>query len=274
MAMTPGAAVWLTFLVPGLAHFRLGQPVRALLALASTTALFWFGYSMLGWGEGDPIRLWRLALIDEPFSFLAPMLELIPIQLVPESANLGNTIIAGFVRPENTDTALRMMRAPSDWEHIGSFLTAASGMAAIFWAVDAHWLAGGRRASGPNPARVAFLSWLLPGLGHWQAGQRDKGLVMGGAVIAIFAVGLACSLGHAVDRGTQPVWWAAQVLFGGGAAFASAVTAPLKYTHFPDFADLGLVLCTSAGLLNVVVMIDAYTVAERGAAAPAAEAAA
>jgi hypothetical protein len=31
----------------------------------------------------------------------------------------------------------------------------------------------------------------------------------------------------------------------------------------PQNLDLGLVLCTVAGLMNLVVMVDAYTVAER-----------
>ena len=88
-------------------------------------------------------------------------------------------------------------------------------------------------------------------------------MVMGGAVILLFAFGLICSQGHAVDRGLQPVWWVGQVLFGGGTLFASVFTAPLEFNGHPPFFDLGLVLCTAAGLLNLVVMVDAYTVAEQ-----------
>ena len=268
MSLTPGAAVLWTFLVPGLAHLRLGRGGRAGLAFLSTCILFWLGYSMLGWGEGNPVRLWYFALF-QPFALLKPVLDIAPVQLLPESANLGNSIVASLLRPGESEgidgyTVQRLMRAPSEWEHLASFLTAASGMVAIFWAADAHWLAGGRKVSGPSPSRVAFLSWLIPGLGHWQAGQRDKGLVMGGAVILVFAFGLLCSMGHAVDRGLQPVWWVGQVLFGGGVLFAGIFTAPLEFTRHPQFFDLGLVLCTAAGLLNLVVMIDAYTVAERG----------
>ncbi|MCZ6756547.1 MAG: hypothetical protein O7E49_14655 [Gemmatimonadetes bacterium] len=268
MSLTPGAAVLWTFLVPGLAHLRLGRGGRAALAFLSTGILFWLGYSMLSWGEGHSVRLWHFALF-QPFALLQPVLGIAPLQLLPESANLGNSIVASLLRPGEVagmdpNTVPRLMRGPSEWGHIASFLTAASGMVAIFWAADAHWLAGGRKVSGPSPSRVAFLSWLLPGLGHWQAGQRDKGLVMGGAVILVFAIGLLCSMGHAVDRGLQPVWWVGQVLFGGGALFAGVFTAPLQFTSFPQFFDLGLVLCTAAGLLNLVVMIDAYTVAERG----------
>ena len=158
MTLTPGAAVMWTFLVPGLAHFRLGRAARGLAALVTTSALFWLGHSMLGWGEGHSVRLWFFALF-EPFSILRPVLSLVPVQLLPESANLGNTIVAALLRPDAVEglsagSIQRMMRAPSEWQHIGSFLTAGSGMVAIFWAVDAHWLAGkgssdGRRIRRP-----------------------------------------------------------------------------------------------------------------------------
>jgi hypothetical protein len=86
---------------------------------------------------------------------------------------------------------------------------------------------------------------------------------MGAAVAIVFALGLLFSLGHAVDRGIAPVWWIGQSLCGGGALFAALVTAPLQMTEFPEQLDLGTVLCTVAGLMNLVVMVDAFTVAER-----------
>ncbi len=123
-----------TFLVPGLAHLRLGETGRAVTALTTTTLLFWLGYSMLVWGEGSTVRLWFFSLFT-PLSFLQPVLSLVPIQLVPESANLGNAIVAAFLRPSETGIAAhtieRLMRAPSEFQHPGSFLTAASAMAIL-----------------------------------------------------------------------------------------------------------------------------------------------
>jgi Zn-dependent membrane protease YugP len=82
-------------------------------------------------------------------------------------------------------------------------------------------------------------------------------------VFVVFAVGMWCSDGHAVDRQIASVWWIGQALFGGGALFASLVTAPIEMTSSPDNLELGTNLCTVAGLMNLVVMIDAFTVAER-----------
>ena len=109
----------------------------------------------------------------------------------------------------------------------------------------------------------AALSWLLPGLGHARAGQRDKGIVMGLAVAIVFALGLVFSEGHGVDRANYSVWWIGQNLFGGGSLFAALVTGPMRSAGQIAELDLGIVLCTVAGLMNLVVMCDAFTVAER-----------
>ncbi len=94
-------------------------------------------------------------------------------------------------------------------------------------------------------------------------GQRDKGLLVGAAVLLVFGFGLLVSHGHAVDRAIAPVWWIGQLLCGGGTLFAALVTAPLEMTTFPEYLDMGTVLCTVGGLMNLVVMIDAFTIAER-----------
>jgi hypothetical protein len=116
---------------------------------------------------------------------------------------------------------------------------------------------------GPcKPGTAALLSWFVPGSGHWLVGQKDKGILMGGAVVVVWVAGLAFSLGHAVDRPLQSAWWIGQSFFGGGIVVAAATTAPLRMGSIPPFLDLGVCLCTVAGLLNVVVMVDAYTRAE------------
>jgi hypothetical protein len=142
-------------------------------------------------------------------------------------------------------------------------------MLAAFWSAAAHWQLRLRRDGGESPklpiadpALCAALSWLVPGLGHARAGQRDKGLVLGFAVVIVFAAGLLFSGGHAVDRATYSAWWIGQNLFGGGSLFAALVTAPLRIEGPMDL-QLGVVLCTVAGFMNLVVMVDAFTVAER-----------
>jgi hypothetical protein len=189
---------------------------------------------------------------------------------LPELLNLPANALGAVMAWDSSPTGERMWRMPRDLEHLGGFLTAASGMLAAFWSAAGHFELRRRRDGGDaapapiaDPAGCAALSWLVPGLGHARAGQRDKGMLLGAAVVTVFALGLLFSHGHAVDRATASVWWIAQNLFGGGSLFAALVTGPMRMELAPAHLDLGVVLCTVAGLMNLVVMVDAFTVAER-----------
>ena len=253
-------AVWLSLLLPGAAHFRLGHTARGALALLTCAGTFFLGYAIIG------VHVWHMALF-QPFELIAPVLRYLPIQVLPESLNMGPLVVAALLRPADSPDLTRLIQLPHDnviLEHVGLFLTGASGMLSAFWAADAHWLAQRQPAVGPAPAWCAFLSWLLPGSGHWLQGQRDKGLLVGGCVVTVFAMGLFFSRGHGVDRLLHSAWWIGDVMFGGGTLFATFATAPLRYSEsgIPPGYDVGLALCCVAGFMNLVVMIDAYTIAE------------
>lgn len=261
---------WGTFLagfVPGLLQYKLGQKPRAALAFLSCTALFFVGWVVVG----ERLFYWALFSADDKGG-LTNGLARFGVMTLPEVINLPANAIGSFMAFDDTPTGLRMMRLPRDYEHLAGWLTGASGMLAAFWAAQAHWDLRLRRdanlgAEGAvavaNPALCAGLSWLVPGLGHAKAGQKDKGILMGLSVLIVFALGLIFSGGQAVDRAHYPVWWIGQNLFGGGSLFASLVTGPMRSAGTPIDLDLGIVLCTVAGLMSLVVMCDAYTVAER-----------
>jgi len=267
---------WGTFFsgfVPGLLQYQLGQKSRAGLAFISCTALFFAGWMIVG----ERLFYWALFAADDKGGLINGLARFGVVTL-PEVINLPANAIGSFLAFDDSPTSLRMMRLPRDLEHFAGWLTGASGMLAAFWAAQAHWDLRLRRdadvlaASGVDPAALpktaspglcAGLSWIIPGLGHAKAGQKDKGVIMGLAVLIVFALGLLFSGGQAVDRAHYSVWWIGQNLFGGGSLFASLVTGPMRSTGTPIDLDLGIVLCTVAGLMNLVVMCDAYTVAER-----------
>lgn len=271
-----GWPVFLAGFIPGLLHFRLGQATRGAIALASCAVLFFAGFAFLG----DRLFWWALVAPDEKSTWLAWLAHYLPLLNLPEMFNLPCTAIGTIATWDITFTGQRAWRLPRDFEHVAGWLTAASGMLAAFWAAEAQWQLTWRRdgAGAPcrpivNPALAAGLSWLVPGLGHVRAGQKDKGLLMGGAVLLVFALGLLFSQGHGCDRSVASVWWMGQNLCGLGTLFSALVTAPMQMLGpdgFPPLYDVGLVLCTVAGLMNLVVMVDAYTVAERSAFAAAA----
>lgn len=260
-----GWGAFLLGFVPGLSHFRLGLRAQALLALCSCTALFFAGWAMVG------DRLFHFSLLSsEPGGAWKPARIGIPLTL-PEILNLPAHALGCILAFDGDNEAMRVWRLPRPLEDLGGFLTAASGMLAAFWSADAHWRlrwnrdAASLAAPSPvcNPALAAGVSWIVPGLGHALAGQKGKGALMGAAVALVFALGMVFSHGHAVDRAIASVWWIGEMLFGGGALFAALVTAPIEMTSFPENLELGTNLCTVAGLMNLVVMVDAFTVAER-----------
>jgi hypothetical protein len=268
-----GWGVFVAGFVPGLLQWRLGQRARALVAFGSCLGLFLLGWTMVR------ERLFYFAILSpEPPPGGAsawppwPLLARIGVPLtLPELLNLPGLAIGTWLSFDNTNEGMRLWRLPRPMEDLGGFLTAASGMLAAFWSADAHWSLRWQRDARPdvtkpparNPAFCAGVSWLVPGLGHVLAGQRGKGLLLLSAVTIVYAAGLLFSHGHAVDRAIASVWWIGQSLCGGGTLFASLVTAPLPMTAFPEHLELGTNLCTVAGLMNLVVMVDAFTVAER-----------
>ncbi len=261
---------WGTFLagfVPGLLQFQLGQKAKAGLAFVSCLALFFAGWVIVG----ERLFYWALFAADDKGGLANGMVRF-GMMTLPEMMNLPANVLGSVLAFDGTPSGLRNQRNPRDLEHIAAWLTGASGMLAAFWAAQGHWEFRVRRdqkflAEGAkpvaNPALCAGLSWLVPGLGHAKAGQKDKGVLLGIAVAVVFAFGLIFSGGHAVDRAQYGVWWIGQNLFGGGSLFASLVTGPWPSSGTPIDLDLGIVLCTVAGLMNLVVMCDAYTVAER-----------
>jgi hypothetical protein len=261
---------WGTFLagfVPGLLQYQLGEKSRAGMAFLSCFALFFAGWMIVG----ERLFYWALFAADDTGG-IANGLGRFGMLTLPEVLNLPANAIGSWLAFDGTPTGLRNQRNPQDLEHFAAWLTGASGMLAAFWAAHGHWQLRLRRDAGhvvegqmpiANPGLCAGLSWLVPGLGHAKAGQKDKGVLLGIAVATVFALGLIFSGGHAVDRAQYSVWWIGQNLFGGGSLFASLVTGPMRTGSTPIDLDLGIVLCTVAGLMNLVVMCDAYTVAER-----------
>jgi hypothetical protein len=262
-----GLPVFFAGFVPGLLQYRLGQRRLAAIACASCTILFFLGWIVVG----ERLFYWALVSPDHKASDVLQTAGRFGLPLVlPELLNAPANALGAILAFDGSPSGERLWRMPRDFEHVAAWLTGASGMLAAFWSAAAHWQLRLRRDAGDdapkptaNPALCAAVSWLVPGLGHRLAGQKDKGALLGAAVVIVFALGLLFSGGHAVDRANYSVWWMAQNLFGGGSLFAALVTGPMRMEAMPTDLDLGIVLCTVAGLMNLVVMVDAFTVAER-----------
>lgn len=123
--------------------------------------------------------------------------------------------------------------------------------------------AADRAQPGINPYLVSLVAWAVPGAGHLWLGRRQKGLVFFVALTAMFAVGLwlrgrlfpfeivqpLVALAAVADVGIGIPYLIAKGL-GVGAGDVIAITY-----------DYGNTFVIVAGLLNMLVVLDAFDVA-------------
>lgn len=115
----------------------------------------------------------------------------------------------------------------------------------------------------PSPATVCLVAWLLPGAGHLWLRRRQKGLVFLIVLTAMFGCGLLLhgrlfpvlpsdplvALAALGEMGIGTVYFLAWAL----AAGAGTVTAATY-----EYGNTFLIV---AGLLNCLVVLDAYDIA-------------
>lgn len=140
-----------------------------------------------------------------------------------------------------------------------------------------------------DPALSAFLTWLLPGLGHWYQGRRFKAVVFGLCIIGIYLTGLWVGRGQVVywtwinplkDSENFRLSFIFQSCVGGftlpgmlqgllsylgkapilGGWMAAPPQEMVNGLHLKigKLVEIGTVYTAVAGLLNVLAMMDAY----------------
>jgi hypothetical protein len=123
------------------------------------------------------------------------------------------------------------------------------------------------RQAQAEPGRLAFvciLSWLVPGAGHLVQGRRDKGLAFLVILPLMFGIGLW------LQGRLFPLEWSDPLVFLGAIA-DRGIGLPYILAALGD-AGLGVVTAASyeygntflmtAGLLNFLVMLDAFDIAK------------
>lgn len=266
----PYVALLAGILLPGLGHWYAGRKRDALVSFAAVTACFGVGWAMSGY---------RIFAFTSPFfAFVGrPLLEWIPIHLLPEAGNFAQTTFAWLLQPAMGPLRARELHLPVAGEHLGLTLAGLSGYLNCILAADACWLVArqnleaerGRSFPG-RPALSVLWGWLVPGLGHVREGRRAIGLLVGASILLLYAMGLYFSELRGVDRAQLYWWWAAQGGAGGPTLLATPLLGPLMIEHEIPTMNLGVTLLTLAGLLNVVALTDVYSVGEKRALAPAA----
>jgi ABC-type microcin C transport system permease subunit YejE len=119
------------------------------------------------------------------------------------------------------------------------------------------------RTQTANPILICIVSWLIPGAGHLWQGRRQKGIVFLLALPAMFIVGLWLSGRLFPFELSQPlVALEAFANLGIGLPYflASAMSLGQGVVTAASY-EYGNAFLIVAGLLNMLVVIDAYDIA-------------
>lgn len=245
------AAAILTWLVPGAGHLYLGRATWALVGFALIEGLFYLGLVL---SEGRAFEY----LDPELRSPFAPVLS-------PEFGNLGAFVFQ--LRTHGFGPGV--MQPWPEWMRLGSSLCALAGILNVCWAALAHvharsakLAAGVAPAGAAAPARDLFLTWLVPGLGHWVQGRRRRGVIVFALLVGLFVVGTWLADASNLSRERHFYFWAGQFFVGAPALAAEAIWGGMRVRHEIPYVDCGLVFGCVAGLLNVLAMIDAFGFSE------------
>jgi hypothetical protein len=115
-----------------------------------------------------------------------------------------------------------------------------------------------------NPLSLVLAAWLVPGAGHLLQGRRQKALVFSVAVLGMFAGGLALDGRLLPFTPSDPlVLVFAAAMSGAGLPYGLAVTAGLGAGDTTSvWFDYGVAYLVVAGLLNALVVLDAYDISQ------------
>lgn len=131
----------------------------------------------------------------------------------------------------------------------------------------------------PPAALVAFAGWLIPGSGYWLLGQRARAVIVLVSVVGLFAMGLLIGGLRIVDAPTtlsfteivqDKPWFIAQILCGPlsiGCAIGANQLDALRVSHSHSW-EIGTLYTAVAGMLNLLVLIDATYRAGAGSTEP------
>ncbi len=136
----------------------------------------------------------------------------------------------------------------------------------LLYVAGAAWFAV---HSTPRQRRAVLWTWVLPGLGHWRAGFRSRGVFFGVQLLGLFIVGLWLSDFRCIspfDR--HPIWALLQIPSLVPTALTTILTSSLRITADNPLYQAGCLYAGVACLLNLVAMCDVYDLLREDQPAP------
>ncbi len=109
-----------------------------------------------------------------------------------------------------------------------------------------------------NKPLVLFLTWLLPGLGHWVLGARRRAGLYAGVILVSLAAGIAMQGRlYGPVRGDF-IAWLATVANGGLGVLYFLLKGLVGYGGDPahPLSEYGTIFILSAGLMNWLLLLE------------------
>lgn len=123
---------------------------------------------------------------------------------------------------------------------------------------------GGVAGSTATLGVVCLLAWAVPGAGHLYLGRRAKGLVLLFCLLALFVLGVAMQsrlqLHLGFDDPLALIVSVAQMAAGGPYLLARLLGFSAGEVRAVTY-EYGMTFTAVAGLLNLLVILDAYDTA-------------
>jgi hypothetical protein len=119
-------------------------------------------------------------------------------------------------------------------------------------------------ASGRSPIVAMVLAWLFPGLGHYYLGRRRSALAFALIVTATFLAGLSFQGRlYTIEAGQPLTILATFAVFGTGLLNIAArlLSDNPAGTILAATYEYGCAYLLTAGLMNLLLVLDAYDIA-------------
>ena len=113
-------------------------------------------------------------------------------------------------------------------------------------------------------ATAALLAWIVPGLGHYYLGRRRTGILFAIIVTVCFVLGLSFEGRlYTVEQGQPLTILATFAVYGAGILNIAARTLSSNVggTVLAPTYEYGCAYILTAGLMNLLLMLDAWDIA-------------
>jgi TM2 domain-containing membrane protein YozV len=111
---------------------------------------------------------------------------------------------------------------------------------------------------------AALLAWIVPGLGHFYLGRRRTGILFAIIVTVCFVLGLSFEGRlYTIEQGQPLTILATFAVYGAGILnlAARALSSNVGGTVLAPTYEYGCAYILTAGLMNLLLMLDAWDIA-------------